>query len=144
MYQKIILFTAALSVSSFLQANELMSYEQAENAIKAGHRITYVVDWEKCESNYPEVKLDNIASWTPSGIVVKKGVAISARGMTYSHVITSEPSLGPVNQAYDYIFYKDKGLEIINRFLDPKTYAEVIPAAKLNCKFGEAFRVFSI
>ena len=145
MFKRVFIIASICCLWTQVQAAKLTSYNAIEDAVRHGSQITIVVDWEKCESNYPNIKLDYIGSWTPEGIVVKKGSSVAAQGMTYTYGVSSVPGgdiLGPVNQVYKYIISKDEGLEIINRFVDPVTHQEKIPTAKLHCEFSTAFKVY--
>lgn len=131
-----------LVLSTNLSAKELLNFEEAVAAVKAGQRITFVVDWGKCQSNYPEVSLNMSSSWTPEGIVIHKDDFLIARGFTYTHEV-SIADVGPVYQAFSYVLKKSQELQITNRFLEPGSFAEKVPAAQLTCRFGTGFRVFT-
>lgn len=147
MFKKIVAFTLTFCCWANVQAQELRSFDDIVLAVKKGNRITIVADWDKCDITNRDVKLNLISSFTPKGVVFEKNQKfVFARGMEYTHKIHSIPGLeqlGPVYQAYEGVISEDKGLNVINRFVDPVSYVEKIPAVKLHCQFGGAFRVFA-
>lgn len=138
--KKIALLSLFLINTSY--AVELTSYQDAVDALNNGKRITYVVDWDRCKISIPDVKPNFSSNYSPSAFNIAKNGVIQSRDMTYSHDIKGLPQLGPVNQAYDYRFTKNNELHVINRFLDPVTYAEKMPPVEVTCQLGEGFKVY--
>ena len=133
----------ALLSTSTVFAQELSSYQEAVDANMAGKKITYVVDWDKCKTNYPDITPNFISRYTPNHINIDKSGFIVSHGFAYTHSIRLAPELGPVNQAYIYLVNKNNELHITDRFLDPITWAEKVPAAEVVCQLGTGFKVFA-
>lgn len=126
------------------QAGQLTSYADIVDAVHNGQGIRYVVDWDLCKTSVPDIAPEFSSSYTPDHVVISKKGALASRGMTYTHEVRQLPGLGPVNQSYVFMLTSDNTLKIINRFLDPVTYVEKIPAWEATCVLGEGLKVFSV
>lgn len=124
-------------------ADQLTSYQDTVDALNNGKHITYFVDWDLCKSNIPIAKPNFLSSYSPESINIDKSGFIQSTGVRYSHEIKLIPHLGPVNQAFVYTFTKDNELHVINRFLDPVTFAEKMKPIEATCKLGEGFKIFA-
>ena len=122
----------------------MRNYLQTIDALNKGKHITFVIDWDFCKTNMPEMMPSFSTSYQPENVNMNKSGFIQSSGVKYAHEIKIVPNnLGPVNQAYVYTFTKYEELHVINRFLDPITYAEKIPAFEATCQLGNGFKVFS-
>ncbi|KTD03187.1 VirK protein [Legionella geestiana] len=124
-------------------AEQLFDYQQAVAAVKSGKKITYVVDWNKCTLNLPNITPDIISSYSPDHVIMDKQGFMGSRGTKYTHEISKAPELGPVHQSFVYTFTKEGELQVVNRFLDPITYAEKMPAIRAVCRLHDGFEVFA-
>ncbi|TAL59034.1 MAG: hypothetical protein EPN84_11975 [Legionella sp.] len=138
---KYVLFALLLAANGF--AGQLSSYDQAVDALKEGKRIKYLIDWDLCYSNFPDVKPNFLSSYRPDNINIDKSGFLQSSGVRYTHEIKMIPGLGPVNQAYVYTFSKNNELHVINRFIDPVTFEEKMTAIEVTCELGKGFKVFS-
>jgi hypothetical protein len=138
--KKLALFSLLLINTCY--ADQLTSYQHAVDALSNGKHLTYFVDWDLCKLNVP-IKPNFLSSFSPDGINIDKSGFIQSKGVRYSHEIKLLPQLGPTNQAYVYTFTKDNELHVINRFLDPITFAEKMKPLEATCKLGEGFKVFA-
>lgn len=133
----------ALLLTTNCFAGQLSSYEEAVEALKEGKRIKYLIDWDLCQSNFPDVKPNFLSSYRPDNINIdKKGFLLSS-GVTYTHEMKMMPGFGPVNQAFVYTFSNNNELHVINRFIDPVTFVEKMMAIEVTCQLGKGFKVFS-
>lgn len=139
--KKALLISLLLTNSVF--AAELTSYQEAVDALNQGKHLTYVMDWDLCTISVEDVTPHLASSFSPTTANIYKDKYIQARGVSYSHEIKALPLLGPVNQAYEYFFTKNNTLRVINRFLDPVTYKEKMPAIEASCQLGTGFKVFA-
>lgn len=143
MLKKSLSLALATIISSSAYANHrVLSYKEAEEAILTGKKILFVVDWEKCKSNYQDMAVNFKSNWSPEGIVIHQGDYFGARGEFYSHRLRGKPELGSMFQSFEYIVYNDERLEVVNWFLDPLTRTEKLPAAELECKLNESFYIY--
>jgi hypothetical protein len=124
-------------------AEPLINYLKTVDALNNGKHITFVINWEFCKTNIPDIKPNFSSSYTPENVNIDKSGFIQSSGVKYAHEIKIAPMLGPVNHAYVYTFNKFEELHVINRFLDPITYAEKMPAFEATCQLGNGFKVFS-
>lgn len=123
-------------------AGQLMNYQDTVDALNNGKQIKFVIDWDRCKINIPNIQPNFSSSYSPENININKNGYLQSQGMTYTHEIAMIPHLGPVNQAYVYTFTKNNELHVINRFLDPVTYIEKAAAIEATCQLGEGFKVF--
>lgn len=140
--RKIVILLSWMCINT-TYAVELLSYQQTENALNDGKRITYVIHWDDCQLNIPNIKPNFSSHYSPSNVNFSKSGIIQSRGMVYSHQIESLPQLGSVNQAFDYQFDKSGELHVVNRFLDPVTYSEKMMPLEITCQLGKGFKVFA-
>lgn len=133
----------ALLLTNICWAGQLTSYEDTVDALNRGKRIKFVVDWDLCKINVPDVKPNFSSSYSPESVNIDKSGFLQSTGMRYTHEITKIPQLGPVNQAYVYTFSKNNELHVINRFLDPVTYAEKMVPVEATCQLGKGFKIFN-
>jgi hypothetical protein len=124
-------------------ATQLFNYQDTIDAVQNGKKITYVVDWDKCKLNVPDVTPNLATSYSPDHVIIDKSGFMGSRGMKYSHIVSQAPKLGPVNQAFVYKFTKDNELHVTNRFLDPVTFNEKMPAIEAVCQLNDGFKVFA-
>jgi hypothetical protein len=123
-------------------ADQLTSYQDTVNALNNGKRITFVVDWDLCKTSVPDVKPNFSSSYSPDVVTLDKSGFLQSSGVRYTFKLAKLPQLGQVNQAYVYNFTNENELHVINRFIDPVTYTEKMPAVEATCKLGEGFKVF--
>lgn len=133
----------SLLLFSNAHAIQLNDYAEVVDAVHNGMSIKYVVDWDLCKISIPDVKPDFSSSYSPDNVIISKKGILASRGMTYSHEISQAPFLGPVNQSYVYMLTSANELKVVNRFLDPVTYAEKMPAVHAKCQLGEAVKIFA-
>lgn len=124
-------------------AAQLFNYQDTVDAVLNGKKLTYVVDWDKCKLNVPDVVPNLATSYSPDHTIIDKSGFMGSRGMKYSHEVTLVPNLGPIHQAFVYKFTKDNELQVVNRFLDPVTFAEKMPAVRAVCQLNDGFKVFA-
>ena len=143
MLKRCLLLTLATTISSGTYASDrVWSFSDAQNAVLEGQKITFVVDWEKCKSNYQDMAVNFKSSWSAEGIVVNEGNYFGARGEFYTHRLRGKPELGSMFQWFEYIVSSDGHLKVTNWFLDPLTRKEKLAAAELDCKMNESFRIY--
>jgi|GEM_PF-4130091 len=133
----------SLLLVNTVYAAELTSYQEAVDAVNNGKHLTYVMDWDRCQTNVPDVKPNLSSSYSPASVNIYKDSYIGARGVSYSHEVKVLPQLGSVNQAYEYRFDKNNVLHVINHFLDPVTYKAKMPAMEATCQLGDGFKVYA-
>lgn len=146
---KIKVLMALMLLTGLCQASttKLTDFEQAAGALTAGHLLTFVVQFPRCEiknTNNINLSLSQLqATYRPEGILLdaKEGM-IAARGITYSDTIRSLPELVSVNQAYTYVYTKNGELHITNRFLDPATFKPQLHPIEFTCTQGKGFEVY--
>lgn len=137
------LVLASLLFIGNAHAIQLTDYADVVDAVHNGMSIKYVVDWDLCKTSVPDIKPDFSSSYSPDNVIISKKGMLASRGMTYSHEISQAPQLGPVNQSFVYMLTANNELKVINRFLDPVTYAEKMPAVQASCRLGEAVKIFA-
>jgi len=140
MLKKIALFFLIFIPSAF--AKQIMSYQEAVDALNEGRQLRYVIDWDLCEINIPG-KPNFSSSYSPENVNITKSGIIQSRGLIFSHTISAFPNLRNVKQAYEYNFTKDNELIAVDYFLDAVTYEEKMYALKATCQLGTGFKVFA-
>lgn len=131
-----------LLATNICWAGQLTSYDDTVDALNSGKRIKFVVDWDLCKSNIPDVKPNFSSSYSPEIVNIDKSGFLQSTGVRYTHEVKMIPQLGSVNQAYVYTFSKNNELHVINRFLDPVTYTEKMMPVEVTCQLGNGFKVF--
>lgn len=124
-------------------ATQLMSYQETVDALNDGKSIKFVVDWDLCKINVPDVKPNFSSSYSPDNVNIDKNGFIQSWGMRYTHKIGALPQVGSVYQAYVYTFTKNNELHAVDYFLDPVTYKEKMPRLEATCQLGTGFKVFA-
>lgn len=140
MFKKVMILS--LLALNTCYAGSLTSYQDTVNSLNNGKSIKFVIDWDQCKINIPNVKPNFSSSYSPDNVNISKQGYIQASGVSYAHEIGMIPNLVSVNQAFVYTFAKNNELHVTNRFLDPVTYAEKFPAIEATCQLGVGFKVF--
>ena len=127
-------------------AKELTSYQEAVDALANGQPIRYFLDWDACKVTNPN-GTGNVANFSsfyqPENVNVHKEGYLVSQGTAYTHLIRKFPELGATNQYYVYVFTKTGTLHVMNRFLDPVTFAEKAKPIEADCQLGVGFKVFA-
>lgn len=143
MFKKMALLSLSLFITNIAVAAQLSSYQDVVDAINDGKTVKVVADWDACQVNVPDVKPNFISSYTFENPNIEKAGFVQSWGTRFTYEIKSIPQLGSVKQSYVYTINQDGSLAVINRFLDPVTYAEKMPPVKAICQLNVGYKVFA-
>ena len=142
MVKKILLLSSLLLINTSSSAKQLNNYDEVQQSVKNGERVTFVVETAMCSVNMDIPAF--LFSWTPDGFAMTEKVGLRARGMTYTPENSAFPQTGPVYQSYTYTLNKSGNLHFSNRFLDPVTFAEKAKSIEVDCQLGNGARIYSL
>ena len=57
-------------LANLCHATQLLNYQDTVDAVQNGKKITYVVDWDKCQLNIPDLTPNFASSYTPDHVIM--------------------------------------------------------------------------
>lgn len=122
------LFIVLLFTQHFAQAERLNSFEELMTALKSGGIVRVIIDYSKCKIVYNEKELPPIDAIGGMNLETFEYFGKGALRNDKAYVVSSETVLisHPTHGAvFNYVKVKvseDNQIEIIARYLDPKSY----------------------
>lgn len=123
-------------------AFQLKNYQETVEAINHGKSVEFILDWDQCKLNVPNLKTGVTTTVSPDHINVFKNGSLEFWDNRYIHSLKIMPQLGPTYHAHTFTFSENNELHVVDNLLDPVTYKEKAPAIEATCQIGVGFKVF--